>query len=123
MCRRIAAVRPHVETALARGQQADIRGVSGACADILFHKEALWTFTVHEDVEPTNNHAERELRGFVLWRKRSFGSQSDHGSRFAERIMTTVHSLRKKQRPVLPLLVDLATGSPAAPGPLLLQAS
>lgn len=25
------------------------------------------------------NHAERELRAFVLWRRRSFGSQSERG--------------------------------------------
>jgi hypothetical protein len=34
-------------------------------------------FVEHDGVEPTNNHGELELREFVLWRKRSFGSQSE----------------------------------------------
>lgn len=47
-------------------------------------------------VEPTDNHAERELRAFVLWRKRSFGTQSERGNRFAERLMTVAHTARKQ---------------------------
>ncbi len=35
---------------------------------------ALWTFTLVEGVEPTNNHAERGLRGAVIYRKLSLGS-------------------------------------------------
>ena len=38
---------------------------------------ALWTFTHTPGVEPTNNHAERGLRGAVIYRKLSHGSQSD----------------------------------------------
>jgi transposase len=68
----MAALGPKVEAALARAVAAGIAGVSGSCADILEHKQALWTFVTHDDVEPTNNHAEREIRAFVLWRKRSY---------------------------------------------------
>jgi transposase len=57
-----------------------------------------------DDVEPTNNHAERELRAFVLWRKRSFGTQSDRGNLFAERLMTIAHTARKQGRDVLAFL-------------------
>jgi hypothetical protein len=41
------------------------------------------------------NHAERELHQFVMWRKRSFGTQSDRGNLFAERVMTVSHTARK----------------------------
>ncbi|MCP3702708.1 MAG: transposase [Alteromonas sp.] len=58
----------------------------------------------HEGIEPTNNAAERALRRGVLWRKRSFGSQSDRGLRFTERILMTVTSLRQQQRNVLDFL-------------------
>lgn len=98
-------VRRQFEDALVRGAAADIPRVSGACLDILEHREALWTFVVHEDVEPTNNHAERELRAFVLWRKRSFGSQSERGERFAERLMTVAHTARKQSKAVLDFIV------------------
>jgi transposase len=106
---RMAPVREQVEALLQKAVRAKIKRLSGSCEDILAHKEALWTFVRRLDVEPTNNHAERELRSFVLWRKKSFGTQSEHGDRFAERIMTTVHSLRKQQRPVLQHLHALLT--------------
>ena len=40
---------------------------------------ALWTFTIIDGVEPTNNHAKRGLRGAVIYRKLSLGSQSEKG--------------------------------------------
>ena len=58
-----------------------------------------------DGVEPTNNHAEIELRDFVLWRKRSFGTRSARGDRFAERIMTVVRTARKQGLDVLDFLV------------------
>jgi transposase len=100
----MAALSPQVEAVLARGVAAGIDGVSGSCADILEHKQALWTFVAHDGVEPTNNHAEREIRAFVLWRKRSFGTQSDRGNLFAERLMTVAHTARKQSKNVLAFL-------------------
>ncbi len=96
----LAPVRRHFERTLRNAAKADIARLSGSCADILAHREALWTFVAHEDVEPTNNHAERELRAFVLWRRRSFGSQSERGERFAERLMTVAHTARKQGKQV-----------------------
>ena len=64
-----------------------------------------------EDVEPTNNHGELELRDFVLWRKRSFGTQSERGERFAERVMTVVRTARKQGKAVLDFLVGCIKGS------------
>ena len=46
-----------LEAVLERAAAADIARLSGSCADILAHREALWTFVSHEGVEPTNNHA------------------------------------------------------------------
>jgi hypothetical protein len=47
--------------------------------NLLKHWPALWSFTLLDDVEPTNNHAERGLRGAVIYRKLSLGSQSELG--------------------------------------------
>lgn len=44
-------------------------GIAGSCKDILAHRAAMWRFVDDARVDPTNNRAERELRGFVLWRK------------------------------------------------------
>jgi transposase len=100
----MAPVRLHVQAALARAVAADIASVSGSCADILQHKAALWTFVDHAGVEPTNNHAEREIRAFVMWRKRSFGAQSARGNVFAENVMTVAHTARKQKKNVLAFL-------------------
>ena len=73
----------------------------GTCKQLLKRVCALWTFVDVEGIEPTNNDAERELRHAVLWRKSCFGTQSETGSRYVERILTTVGTLRRQSRHVL----------------------
>lgn len=97
-------VKQRVEHLLERGESLGGRGFRGVCANILEHREALWTFSERRGVEPTNNAAERDLRPGVIWRKTSYGTQSDRGERYAERIMTVTHTLRKQGRPVLDYL-------------------
>lgn len=79
---------------------------AATCRDLLKREAALWTFVYVEGVEPTNNLAERLIRSGVLWRKRSFGTQSQAGSRFTERIMTVVATLKQQHRNVLDYLVE-----------------
>jgi transposase len=98
-------VREQFEATLERAVAADIERLSGSCADILEHKQALWTFVERDEVTPTNNHAERELRAFVLWRRRSFGTQSDRGNIFAARVMTVAHTARKQNKNTFAFLV------------------
>jgi transposase len=62
-------------------------------------------------VEPTNNAAERALRRAVLWRRRSFGTQSAAGSRFAQRLLTVVTTLRQQERDVLDYLTAACTAA------------
>jgi transposase len=76
------------------------------CENILKLEVALWTFVFVEGVEPTNNNAERPLRRAVLWRRRSFGTQSENGSRFVERVLATVTTLRQQERDVLDYLTE-----------------
>jgi transposase len=76
------------------------------CQNILKLEQALWTFVDVEGVEPTNNDAERPLRRAVLWRRRSFGTQSETGSRFVERVLTAVTTLRQQERDVLDYLTE-----------------
>ncbi len=94
------SVQSNFERALKRAASAGIPRLSRSCESMLAHREALWNFVEHEGVEPTNNHAERELRAFVLWRKGCFGSQSERGARFAERLMTVAHTARKQGKRV-----------------------
>src|SRR5437773_7400532 len=89
---------------LDRGLDNPVRDANTLCYDLLMHWPSLWTFVHTPGVEPTNNAAERALRRAVLWRKKSFGSQSEAGCRFVERLLTVVGTLRLQQREVLSYL-------------------
>ena len=97
------------------------RQTQATCKNILKRQAALWTFVDHQGVEPTNNAAEQALRRGVIWRRRSFGTQSQAGSRFVERVLTAVISLRQQQRDVLDFLTEAcrAFGSGVAAPSLL----
>ena len=86
---------------LRQGQACSIRKVAGRCKRILKLEAAMWTFVRVEGIEPTNNHGERGVRHAVMWRKLSFGTDSANGSRFAERVLTAVVTLRLQHRNVL----------------------
>jgi transposase len=70
---------------------------------------ALWTFTTGDGVEPTNNPAERALRGPVIHRKLSHGTRSDDGERFAERALSAAATCRQQQRSLFQYLTELLT--------------
>jgi hypothetical protein len=97
-------IRADIATLLRLGTFVNHSQTAKTCANILKLEPALWAFVDQEDIDPTNNAAERALRRGVLWRKRSFGSQSDRGLRFTERILTVVTTLRQQDRNVLDYL-------------------
>jgi len=104
----IGACTPHTSTA-------------GTCRRLLRHWPILWTFTRYEGVEPTNNAVERALRHGVIWRKLCYGTASDAGSRFAERILTVVATARQQGRDLLTFLYQaLSAHRRGAPVPTLL---
>jgi hypothetical protein len=94
------------------------------CRRLLQVEPALWTFAAHPGVEPTNNSAERALRQAVIWRRISYGTQSETGSRFVERILTVVQTCRQQERQPLDYLrhaiIAHRTGQPT---PSLLPAA
>jgi len=94
-------VRREMERLLEAGQTCGVPKTEGTCRELLKLRQALWTFVRHEGVAPTNNTAERAIRPGVLWRKRSFGTQSPAGSRFVEAMMTVVATLKQQHRNVL----------------------
>ncbi len=102
----MAPVRREVGILLREGATVSHAKTRRTCANLLKLEVALWTFVFYEGVEPTNNAAERALRRGVLWRRRSFGTQSEAGSRFVERVLTTVTTLRQQGREVLDYLTE-----------------
>ena len=104
--RAVKRIRQRIELLLKQGCGCYAPKVSGMCNEILLVEEAMWTFVSVEGVEPTNNFGERALRPSVLWRKSSFGTHSDAGSRFAERMMTVAVTLKLQRRNVFHYLVE-----------------
>jgi transposase len=87
------------------------------CKSLSDLKTSLWTFIQHEGVEPTNNEAERTVRQWVIWRKTSFGTQTQKGNEFVERILTAVATCKRQNRSFYQYLTDAMTahlrGEPA----------
>jgi transposase len=99
-------VQQKVGELLRQGSACTHDKTAGTCRDILKREEALWTFVHVEGIEPTNNLGERQVRHGVIWRKICFGTQSEAGSRFAERIMTVISTLKQQNRNVLDYLTE-----------------
>jgi transposase len=102
-------VKHRVTELLAAGSECRSSKTSGTCRQIQAVESALWTFARVKGVEPTNNAAERALRRAVLWRRKSFGTQSERGSRFVERILSVVTTLRQQGRDVMEYLTAACT--------------
>ena len=70
---------------------------------------------------PTNNAAERALRGFVIKRKLSFFTRSGRGLRFLERIFSTVQTCALQGRQTFDFLqeaVESWLAGKTAPSPV-----
>ena len=102
----VRPLRAEVCDLLRQGKACTEEKLSGMCREILKLEVAMWTFVRVEGVEPTNNDAERALRHAVIWRKTSFGTQSEAGSTFVERMLTVAGTLRLQDRNVLDYLTE-----------------
>jgi len=103
--RRLIPLQARMGRLLRLGQENPDRQAAALCRELSKWWTALWTFARVEGVEPTNNVAERALRPAVLWRKGSFGSDSEAGSRFTERLLTVAATCRQQGRSLLGFLV------------------
>jgi transposase len=120
----LAPVQEALAARLHAGQDDPDPQAAGLCRALLRLWPALWTFAEVEGVEPTNNTAERALRPAVLWRKGSFGTRSEGGARFVERLLTATATCRQQGRSVLAYLTDVCTAAQyGLPVPSLLPAA
>ena len=94
--KKIELVQARLRRLLREGAASSDKRVAGFCRNVLKLWPSLWTF-VREPVELTNNAAERALRPAVLWRKGCFGSQSEGGLRYVERMLTLTATARQQQ--------------------------
>jgi transposase len=101
--RRMEPLMKRVETLLEKGADSG-ESLSGQCRRIFNQRQYLWTFVQDARVEPTNNLAERTIRQAVLWRKGSFGTQSERGASYVERILSVCATCRLQGQSVIEYL-------------------
>jgi len=83
-----------------KGKKSERAQTASTCRALLKVESALWTFE-REEIEPSNNRAERAIRPLVVLRKVCYGTQSEQGSRLIERLFSVVRSCRQQNRSVL----------------------
>jgi transposase len=101
----LPSLQREVTELLWRGWRCEGTKTRRVCGEIQRLEESLWTFASVSGVEPTNNAAERALRQGVCWRKTSYGTDSQRGSRFVERMLSVIESCRQQGRSLLNFLV------------------
>lgn len=107
--RYMSPVRHEINGLLLRGMFSGNKRLTGMCKELYRHRDWLWTFVDMEGIEPTNNTAERALRPAVIYRKLSFGTQSEKGSRFVERMLTVSETCRLQDRSIFDYLTAAVT--------------
>jgi transposase len=109
--RRIRVLRRELKPVLRQysGKAPRYKRSRGLARNLLKVWPALWTFTDKRGVTPTNNHAERGLRGAVIYRKLSLGSQSHNGERRIERLLSASTTCRLQHRSLFEYLDQLLT--------------
>ncbi len=99
-------MRPLLEWGSTGKRQRHVRALA---KNLLKLWPALWTFADVDDVEPTNNAAERGLRAAVIYRKLSLGSRSQGGERTIERLLSVDQTCRLQRRSLYAYLADALT--------------
>ncbi len=82
------------------GSVCDSIKTANTCVEIGKVAHHAFTFIEVENVEPTNNHGERQIRPAAIWRRVSFGTQSPAGTLFVERVLTCNGTLNLQRRSI-----------------------
>ena len=120
--RQITTLRRELKPALRRfaGKSPRNKYCRGMARNLLKAWPALWTFAATPGVQPTNNHAERSLRGAVIYRKISLGSQSEDGEQRTARLLSVSITCRLQHRSLHAYLTNLLNANARGdPIPLL----
>jgi transposase len=76
------------------------------CKEMLEVEPAMWLFIQKPEVGLTNNEAERALRHAVMWRRVSFGSQSQGGAEMVGRLLTVGMTLKRRGESIHKYMVE-----------------
>ena len=96
-----------------KGDQARVGGtraldkkLAATCRDVSRQFSSLWTFLIHAGVEPTNNVAERELRGAVIARGLMLSTKSEAGRLLFTRLLSVSATCKKQGRDFLAFVMN-----------------
>lgn len=106
---RMMRVKARFHRYLVRGSQSPVSRYAGRCQYLLKYETGLWVFLLHPDTPLTNNEAERCLRGTVIMRKISYGTQSDRGEKFRSRILSVVETCKKRGLSAFQVVSDIVS--------------
>jgi transposase len=103
--RRIRKLKKRLRYVLKRILQIpDVPHAHRVAQNLMKSFEMMWRFVDNREIEPTNNLAERQIRKYVVYRKKSLFTWSDRGNEFVERILSLFLTCRlQKQNPFLNL--------------------
>lgn len=117
----LVPIQQALQTALVHGTTCRWYKIAGLSQELRIWWDVLWTFAHHDGVEPTNNVAERVLCPAVIWRKQCFGTKSEDGKCFVERVLSVVTTCRQQGRNVWSFLTEAVHAAWAGqPAPSLL---
>ena len=117
-------IRYEVKKRLQIGQDSEENCVRVFATRLLKLNSNLFTFILHEGVDPTNNFSERGIRPAVQWRKICFGNRSDAGAVLTSRLLTATRTCWLKKRNALEFLVStIIAYRKSLPAPSLLEQS
>ncbi|CAH8222039.1 hypothetical protein VAE122_2980244 [Vibrio aestuarianus] len=95
---RLSRIRQRFNYWLNKGiKQIPIQRYQGRCKKLDEHSPSLWLFLTNPKIPLTNNEAERRLRGFVIQRKISYGTTSDAGDKFRDRLHSLIKTCKKRK--------------------------
>jgi transposase len=91
-------LRSRILDALHRGSLCDESKTAETCRRLSNECFSLFVFVHHEGVSPTNNAAEQALRKAVIFRKLSFGTEKNTGSKNLSVILSVMETCRRLNR-------------------------
>jgi len=91
-------LRSDILEALNDGSQCENASTAETCRRLSNECYSLFVFVHHEGVSPTNNAAEQALRKSVIFRKLSFGTEANTGSRNLTVILSVTETCRRLGR-------------------------
>ena len=75
----------------------DAKQASGMALNMLKSEDMIWRFMYDPyNIPVTNNHAEQQIRHYVIYRKTSYFTQSERGNRFLERLISLYLTWKKQ---------------------------